>query len=197
MIYFIVEGHGEIEAVPVLARRIFFEKLHIFDQEIAKPHRIPSSRICQFGNDLYNAILLGRGKVVESGNTGGVIILVDSDDDCPVQMQNRFNEFCVERNINFPCAFVAANREFEVWFLCDASSLSGHPRVREDAQDVVDAEFIRGAKGHFERHILLPDATYSETIDQAKFCAAIDLDEVESKSRSFRKLVSTLRFLTD
>ena len=67
LLFPIVEGHGEVGALPVLIRRIAHERLERFDFNVAKPFRMPRSKIVQFGHDLKKALRLGEAKIVAGG----------------------------------------------------------------------------------------------------------------------------------
>ena len=45
----IVEGHGDVQAVPVLLRRVLYEKLQIYDIEVAPPIRISKNKLLKQG----------------------------------------------------------------------------------------------------------------------------------------------------
>lgn len=150
LIFPIVEGHGEIDAVPLLLRKVLHEELHIFDLQIANPYRLPRSKIGKFGSELASAIKLGGLKI--AGTRGGVMIIADADDDCPADMHALFVEFCRENAFGFPVAFVLANREYEAWLIACGQAMRGHNSVRDDAYSHNDPETIRGAKGFCARN---------------------------------------------
>ncbi|AZQ69132.1 DUF4276 family protein [Silicimonas algicola] len=194
-IFLIVEGHGEERALPVLVRRILYERLGIFDFLVEAPYRMARSRIALFGEELSKAVRLGRGKVLDGAGRGGIIILLDADDDCPKDLQDKFQIYIEEIGIDVPVAFVAANREYEAWFICCAEDLRHHKLILNNAQNHQNAETVRDAKGHFERHVMVPEASYSETIEQEKFSAIINLDNVGVACRSFQKLCKEIERL--
>ncbi len=75
----IVEGHGEVQAVLILIRRtaaIIDPALAI---DVKPPLRISRSKLIR-GQELERAVEFAARK---TGNQGGILILVDSDDDCP------------------------------------------------------------------------------------------------------------------
>ncbi|WP_140847812.1 DUF4276 family protein [Paracoccus sp. FO-3] len=193
LIFPIVEGHGEVDAVPLLVRRVLHEELLIFDCSIITPYRLPRSKIGKFDDDLLKAVQFGGLKI--AGGAGGVMIVADADDDCPAEMHGRFIEFCNQNGFNFPVSFVLANREYEAWFIACGENMRAHEWVRNDAPSHDQAETIRGAKGFFDREILIEGRTYSETVDQSKFTAQIDLSVVRGRCRSFRKLLAEVERL--
>lgn len=131
-------------------------------------------------------------KIDEGGAKGSIIILADADDDCPVDMQAKFLDFVDGNPSKYPVSFVLANREYEAWMIACGESMREHEAVRDDACSHAQPESVRGAKGYFEREILREGIKYSESVDQAKFSAKIDINLVAERCRSFRKLVSEI-----
>jgi hypothetical protein len=90
---------------------------------------------------------------------------------------------------------VLAKREYEAWFLAAASSLRSHVRLRDTADAPSDPEGIAGAKEYLVRELLVPEAAYSETVDQVAFTAIMDFAQA-LRCRSFEKLCSDLARMT-
>lgn len=74
----IVEGYGEVAALPLLVRKVALEVYGIAAVEIAKPHRVPRNQMQS--QVLCRAAEMQRARIV---NGGGVLVLADSDDDDP------------------------------------------------------------------------------------------------------------------
>ena len=175
----IVEGHGEVSAVPELLRRL------VPSIDVLKPHRLPKGRMRV---DLARAVRLQGDRV---GADGGVLVLVDADDDDPAQLQQLL-QGQVDAGLSGSTRVVVAIKEYEAWFLAGIGSLRSHRSVRDDATYEADPEAPRGAKSHLSPQILEP---YQETIHQVAFSAIVDLDEVAGSSDSFlafRSAVSEL-----
>lgn len=189
VIYLIVEGHGEVQALPVLIRKILHEDLGRYDSNIDRPYRMPRSKICRFSDDLSVAVRLGGFKITEVDEGGGVLILVDSDDDCPMDLHAKFEAFCAQEAFDIPVAMIAANREYEAWFIACGESLRGRHSVRHDAVDHPAPETVRGAKEFFQNEILVRGANYSETLDQEKYSAIIDIHKVYLACRSLESFI--------
>jgi hypothetical protein len=193
-IYAIVEGHGEVTAVPVLLRRLAHERFERHDVEVFRPHRVPKGKILN-SQDLERAATLGRRRITEGGGRGGLMLLLDADEECPA---TRGPELLLRlRRVvpDLPTAVVLAKREYEAWFLAAALSLRAHARIRSTAGPPTDPEAIAGAKGYLVRELLLPEAAYSETVDQAAFTAIMDFEQA-LRCRSFQKLYRDLARLT-
>ena len=173
----IVEGHGELESVPILVRRIantvdptlVIEVTHI---------RVPRNKIVKPG-ELERAVELAA---LRSG--GGILLLMDSDDDCPAVLGPQLLARIHQTRTDRPSAVVLANKEFETWFLAAAESLRGQRRLPEDLESPLDVEGIRGAKEWIKQRVR--GATYSPTVDQAALTAVFDLDQAR-RAPSFNK----------
>lgn len=185
-IYPIVEGHGEVRAVPILLRRIASEIFDRHDVIILPAHRIKRGRMtAEDSQDLIKAAELGARKIAQTGHGGSVLVVFDADDDCPAEIGpailGRIHRSDVQTSV------VVANREYESWFLAAATSLSRQKNVLDDAKPPNDPEAIRGAKQYLARNILKRGAVYSETVDQPAFTATFGLGEARS-TQSFEKL---------
>lgn len=189
-IFPIVEGHGEVTALPLLIRRIIHEKFGEYNFDVISPYRLSRTSIGSFNDKLLNAVKFGGLKL--TGEAGGVLIVADADDDCPLLMSSRFRQFCERHNFDFPVGFVLANKEYETWFISSGESMRAHQWVRGNASSHPRPEEVRGAKEFFRNRILIDGKSYSETVDQVKYTAMIELDLVTERCRSFRKLVKEL-----
>jgi hypothetical protein len=187
-IYPIVEGHGEARAVPELLRRIASEICRV-GTRVLPAHRVPRGRMMAEGfTDLERAVELGRRKIAATGEPGAVLVLLDADDDCPAELGPSLLRRITRPDL--PIAVVLAKREYEAWFLAAARSL-GRKLGRDDLRPPADPEAVRDAKAHLVRHILGPGAVYSETVDQVRLTAALDLAEARA-APSFDKLCRDL-----
>lgn len=173
----VVEGHGEVKALPELLRRIAHEAT-IFDIEVRQPHRV--GRDCMRSTEVLSAVRVQRAGIEERGGIGVIVVLYDSDDDDP--------EECVEATrmaLEGHGAVVAvAVREYEAWFLAGIESLRGHPAIKDDAAYDKDPEAKRGAKEALEKQMV---EKYVETRHQVAFSAGLDLDATAQRSPSFTR----------
>ncbi len=78
----IVEGHGEVQAVPVLLRRLASALDPTLPLQVEQPIRITKSKLLQ-ARELERAVELAARKV---GGAGAILILLDGDDDCPAML---------------------------------------------------------------------------------------------------------------
>ena len=178
----IVEGHGEVEAVPVVVRRIA-ERESPFDViQIPRPIRISKDSFVKAGELERTVELAAR----LAGEAGGVLVLLDSDDDCPAEQGPALLARAVEARSDRPIAVVLAKREFEGWLLAAAESLRGQRGLPDDLQPPTDPEAIRGVKEWLTGRMAAGRA-YSPTLDQPALSARFDLDLARTRSESFDK----------
>lgn len=85
VIFPIVEGHGDVSAVPELLRRLAFEEFGNYGLRVLRPFRLPRGEIVA-NNELERAVELGARKLAEEGDRGGIFVLLDADDDCPATL---------------------------------------------------------------------------------------------------------------
>ena len=180
----IVEGDGELEAVPALLRRILWERLHRFDISAKKPKAAGGKP-----NLLKRFEMFLQYALLESCDA--ILVLVDADEECPLEQVPNLAVRAAALNLNVPVAIVYARSEYETWFICSLSECTGEPiRARLGIPASVNApqnvEDVRAAKGWLEHHMPI-DRGYKETEDQAPLTHHIDLDLTHSRSRSFRR----------
>lgn len=117
---------------------------------------------------------------------GGVLVLLDADDDCPAEFGPRLLARAKVARPDKQVSVVLANREFEAWFLAAAPSLAGQFGFPTDFTRPQSPEIPRDCKG------LLTKARprgqpYKETVDQAPLASAFDLKMAREYSDSFAK----------
>ncbi|WP_460877127.1 DUF4276 family protein [Rhodanobacter koreensis] len=180
----IVEGHGEVAAVPVLLRRIaaWRSPNSIFDVQV--PIRVSRDRFLNREDQFSRFLQLAGSKC---GDDGWVLVLLDADDDCPAalgpQILARARNVLPHRSISV----VLANREFEAWFIGAVESLNTHRGLMIAAVDLgIDPELPRDAKSWLGHR--MTSGTYGPTTDQPAFSARMDLLQAHNRCRSFRKL---------
>jgi hypothetical protein len=186
----IVEGPGDVSALPELLRRLQFEYgLGGHEVQIARP--IKWKRSC-FGSEqqLKRAVALA----LSESDCVGVLILFDSDDDCPKLFAPEVTRWSREEARIVPCEVVMAQREYEAWFLAAVESLRGKRGIAADAISEASPEEIRGAKERLETK-MEKRRSYSETADQVALTCQLDLHQVYDRCRSFRRLVEAFTAL--
>lgn len=166
----IVEGYGEREAVPVLIRRIAFQLDPGLNVRIPHPIRLAKSRLLQPG-ELERAVNLAA---IHIEGSGGILVVLDSDDDCPAEVAPKLLARVRSARSNLPSAVVLANKEFESWFLAAARSLRGYRGFPDDLEPPAQPETVRGAKEWLSRH--RREGAYSPSVDQSSLAAHFSLD---------------------
>ncbi len=177
----IVEGHGEVEAVPVLIRRLASEADPSLSVRIPPPIRIPKSRLMKEG-ELEKAVELIARKVAPGG---AVLVLLDSDEDCPATLGPNLLSRVRDARGDLPAAVVLAKQEYEAWFLAAARSLRGQRQLRADLAEPAEPEAVRGAKEWLSAR-MTGNASYVETLDQPALTRAFDMAQAR-RSGSFDK----------
>jgi hypothetical protein len=180
----IVEGHGEVAAVPVLLRRLVeLLSTDSFADVVAPPFRVSRSSITKPGQIERYVELAARS----AGADGAVVVLLDADDDCPARLGPELLGRARAARPGYSISVVLAEREYESWFLAAADSLDGCPGFDPDLTAPDDAERLRDAKGWLSRN-RTDGLSYSPTADQAALTALVDLAAARQPSASFDKL---------
>lgn len=179
----IVEGHGEIEAVGILLRRLVAHLCFGRTAEILKPIRVPRSKLVK-NPELERALRLARMKLDQAVDeeAGLVLVLFDADQDKPCVLAPELQKEIRVWGLEAGTSLVLAEKEYESWFVAAADSLG---RFLDLAKAPNSGPEVAG-KGWIEKTFRGPK--YSETVDQPKLTAAMDLDLCRQKSKSFDKL---------
>lgn len=178
----IVEGDGEIEALPILLRRLAHELGHHCGIHVVNKLRIPANKLTKAG-ELERAVDLSVRKL---GGPGGVFVLLDAEDDCPATLGPALAARARAARPDYPVALCLAYREYEAWFLAAASSLAGQRDLPSTLTDHPEPERPRGCKEWLSDQFPTGRA-YLETDDQPAFTATFDLARARAASSSFDK----------
>lgn len=178
----IVEGDGEVTAVPILIRR-FADLLGMSGRVQVHPViRQPASRLMRPG-ELERHVELAARKL---DGPGGIFVLLDSEDDCPATLGPMLLRRIREARPDLPTALVLAHREYEAWFLASASSIAGLRGLPSELMDHPSPETVRGCKEWISRQLPRGQG-YSECSDQTALTALFDMTLAHDNSRSFEK----------
>jgi len=183
----IVEGDGEVAALPVLLRRLGDWLSPGESIELPHPIRVRRDRFLNKEEEFRKHLQLAAAK---STDMGWILILLDADDDCPAEKGGLILQRAAAIIPHRRVSVVLANREYEAWFIAAARSLHGYRGfVFDGNHELPEAETPRDAAGWVNRH--MPGCNYYGKIaDQSKFSARLDLQQAFDGSRSFRKLCS-------
>ena len=181
----IVEG-GEVEAFPLLMRRL----LHGMERYDISCSRPKNAHGC--GN-LTKAG--GLEKFVQycllDKSCEGILILMDCDKVCPVDLAREFVTRVRVLNPAIPVAVCIANHEYEAWFVASSKELCEVGlRLPADFQYPADVDAIGSPKAWIDSR--MGSDGYSETMDQPRFTSRINFERAAELSRSFRHLRSAL-----
>lgn len=180
----IVEGQGEVIAVPGLCSRIR-DYLRAYSWFVdSNPIRIPRGQLVRSDNEtgdpvptegIRRAVTLATRRPADA-----VLLLCDADDDCAARWGPAATR--VIRGTLSGAAVMAA-REYEAWLLC--SMLNAASIGSTDISD------IRGAKERLARLY----KGYKPTLHQYKLTQKLNLESMRHLSQSFEKLVRSLAAL--
>lgn len=191
----IVEGHGEVDAVPILVNRIAADINPSLNVRVNPVLRVSASRLMQ-PKELERHIELAARKL---GGQGAILVLVDCDWDggCPAQAGPELLARAQEARSDMIISVVLAKKEYEAWFIAAANSLRGERGLAADLVSPASPEDIRGAKEWLSRH--MPHGQpYSETIHQPALTAIFDLGQArwaDSFDKCYREVVRLLKAL--
>ena len=176
----VVEGHGEVQAVPVLLRRI--AAALGYGVKVPRPVRLRRNRVDRAGEFERAVELASR----DAGEKGLILVLLDADKDCPAELAPALASRAEAVRPDGMTRVVLAKTEFETWLLAAAASLRGRRTIAESATPPNDPEAVRDAKAVLSSW--MPDnRSYRPTRDQAALTAVFDLDAARS-APSFDKL---------
>lgn len=178
----IVEGKGEVEAVPILLRRIGERIRPDLVLDLPRPIRVPRQRVIKAG-ELEQAIQLAA---LRAGPEGRILVLLDAETDCPANLAPQLAQRSRDARPDILSRVVLAKSEYESWFLAAAGSVAGRREISDDSTPPDDPESIRDAKGWLSSRMPL-GRSYRPTLDQAALTAVFDLDEARA-APSFDKL---------
>ena len=181
----IVEGDGEVQALPVLLRRLA-EARGAYDIDIPMPIRVRRDKFIQRDDEFRGKLRLAGAK---AGVSGAVLILLDADDDCPVTLATNVTGRAANVLPNSRVCVVIANREYEAWLLAGAASLAGKRGLREDLESPPNPDGMRDAKRWLSEHI--QNYRYHPVSDQPALTACLDIELAAQGSRSLRKFIKT------
>jgi hypothetical protein len=203
----IVEGRGEVAAVPILLRNwLSFRRYRNVEIDFAGPvfaggkgtlaaaHESARRR----GVEHYVRLALLRQPDV-------ILVLLDADDDCPVTLgRGLLARARAHVPPDYPIGVVVAKREYEAWFLAafpstrfrQALAELGFRLTRHSLPRGMDVEAIADCKKEVAR--LLGLKKYAPTAHQPALTGCLPFARgMSRRSRSFRKLLKELHGLLD
>jgi hypothetical protein len=178
----IVEGAGEVEAMPILLRRLLTERHGIYDVQVLRPYRYG-----ELGKMSKN---FARNVLVAAKENAPILWTADCDDGCPITWVNHFEQN-IPAGFPVPIRFALFVREYESMFLAEHNCLITKLALDPATPSLPNPETYRDAKGEITR-MMPPGTAYKEMVNQPSLSAAIDLAAAIANSRSLRHLDSAL-----
>lgn len=182
----IVEGDGEVTAVPALLRKILAVSMR-YDIEITRPKNANGRTNLTKNGGLERFIRLAWKELGNGPRYGAILILLDAEGECPLEIARGLSNRVQTMGIAFPVVIVVANNMYEAWFLASIQSIAGQLDLPTGIQPPTDPEAVGNPKSWINRHFPR-DRAYKETQDQEAMSHRIDLG-LASRSRSFQRLL--------
>jgi hypothetical protein len=183
----IVEGHGEVQAVPVLLRRLAADATPTAQLHLNPALRVKAGSFVN-DDDYFNKYVELAALKAKTWPNSCVLILLDCEDDCPDELGPKLLEKAKAGRPDVTIIVILAYREYETWFLAAAHSLRGVCGLPADLDPPDDPELFRNAKGWLSAKMNL---RYNESDHQPRLTAAFAFDEakvVDSFARALQKL---------
>ncbi|MBA3973614.1 MAG: hypothetical protein C0504_05255 [Candidatus Solibacter sp.] len=179
----VVEGQGDVASLPILIERL----ARVINQEIVvtvrQPVRVKRDRFVSDDREFERGVILASRS---AGDGNPVLILLDSEGDCPAELGPRLlgkaRAICPGR----PVGCVVAHQEYETWFMAAPEAIRDQFKLDKTPIAPQDPESRRGAKEWIKQH-LPRGKTYSETTHQHELTKRIDLKKARAIP-SFDKL---------
>jgi hypothetical protein len=200
----IVEGHGEVLAVPRLLRRWFeYRRFTNFETpDLAIRARGSGALKCAYdhqrgiGLEHYIGLALGS-------RPSGILVVLDADQECLERSKKALPPLGPELQQraqaaapHVPVSVVVANREFEAWVIASLPSLAKHMILNDDAVKrlaATDPETLPGCKKAMGR---LLGRKYSESADQPDLADHLSFTKrTRRRAPSYDKLLRELEAL--
>lgn len=189
----IVEGHGEERSLRLLLERLRRELLSADYVDVLRPNRKRRDRLIHNkGDELAKAVEAAARELAarpRDGIVSLILVLIDSDEDCAVALAASMQKIANATRPDARTACVVAVKEYETWFVAAAESLSEYLNVADD-EPPINPEQQRCGKAWIEKRFLAPK--YSETTDQPRLTAKMDLQICRERCPSFDKLCREL-----
>lgn len=189
----IVEGHGEVQALPVFLRRLASDVAPETDLHLNPALRIKvASFLDEKDEGYFKKYIELAARKAKSWPKSCVLILLDCEDFCPAELGPKILKRAVHYRPDITFLVILAHREYETWFLAAAESLRKVCGLPNDLEPPHNFESIRNAKGWLEVRM---DASYNEPEHQPKMTTAFNFQQAmasRSFARGYKKLKNFL-----
>lgn len=185
----IVEGDGELTALPNLINRLLQKGFQRYDIVPDYPKNAHTKNNLIKNGGIEDFI----GYCVKD-KANAILILLDSDKECPIDIASHLHDRIFKLNLHIPVAIVCAKCEYEAWFLANLDALIQNGLLKSDASyDTTKIEEKRDVKGWLSAN--MPSGKYKEVTDQLKMTRYIEFERTHELSRSFRRLMHAIEEL--
>lgn len=189
----VVEGAGDVSAFPSLLGRILWERYERTDVIVAQGNMVVRANGRQ---NLENKLEKFLGHALNKPNCDAILVLLDTDGECPVELAQRLLQRCEQMGLMRPLEIVCAHWSYESWFLASMDTIKGQRGIPDTAALSQEAEGIPNPKQWLTNQMPHGQA-YKETLHQASLSSFIDIEMAYRNSRSFRRLCHALELLLD
>lgn len=193
----IVEGHGDVDSIAALLRRISYHHQCFELNPVSPPIR--GGALGKFRNPEQ----LGRYVRLAAlrPDADSILIAVDCDDDCAKveveAMSKMLMPLATELKKKIAVSFFV--KEFECLFLhCLEEIAARHAEYGIQLPCPVGPdkiETVRDAKGMISRQ--MQTGSYKETRDQSRFVHSLDVGKLMVQSRTTQHIANCIKFLGD
>jgi len=178
----VVEGQGEVAAVPVLLRRLLGDR-DALDIGVAKP--VNAHGFGGLTKRLEHFLELTHWRP----GCGAILVLQDGEGGCPAAMAREYSRRTTEAGCKHPVAVVIANRMYESWLIASLpTTLPGAAPYEGDPEAVSSKAWLDSR--------MRPDRAYREVAHQPSMTSRLD-PALARRCRSFRRLEAALDFLIE
>ncbi|MDO7877296.1 DUF4276 family protein [Hymenobacter sp. ASUV-10] len=189
-LHLLVEGEGDIQAAPILLRRLLHEEYGRYEWQVEPKHTMKVWGLAKLRSRLADFIEHLRGKRCD-----GALILLDLEDQLPCEEAPALaEEIAALRPLPFPVVIVFAYREYEAWLLASLASIAAQSAHFPDGLSYEEnPEGKRNAKKELE--VRMPALVkYKEVLHQAEFTKYLDFEQAR-RAPSFQRLERAMQEL--
>jgi hypothetical protein len=183
----IVEGEGEVQAVPKLLFKILHD-LGRFDIQISQPKNANGVSNIWKPMGLEHFLKLAA----READCAAILVLIDSDGKCPITLAKQLCQRAIAAQINQPIMIVCADHMYEAWLVASIESIAGKKLGQREGlpanlQFEGDPDNIPNPKQWLDKRFT-KGRGYKETADQVEMTKLLELERSLLLSRSFRRL---------
>ncbi len=183
----IVEGEGEVQALPKLLFKILHD-LGRFDIQVSPPKNSKGvTNILRAQGLEYFLKLAAR-----EADCAAILVLIDSDGKCPITLAKQLCQRAIAAHINQPIMIVCAHHMYEAWLVASIDSIAGKPLGQREGLPATvrfdgDPDQLNNPKQWIDDRFT-NGRGYKESLDQAEMTKLLELELAFAQSRSFQRL---------